>query len=389
MSFYGRANSSSIALSYLSYNYLRFNYGSGMDSTGSTFTAPASGAYWLLYTVLFDGSWVKANITIQGTTQTPTPAIVKKHMSYYGFDVMSRNQIISLTAGQQLKVYTVYSTYADSTCGSSFGAFMLDGLMSPLIMFDVYCSRNSGGQTPVFDVISYNYGNGWSNCSQAFIAPQAGIYYFGISAGVLQSPNSVTGDFQVSGAAVHYCLFDLDNNHNGLDLISRGCLLPLNASDVVSVHWRYSGIDTSYGETSLRGFLYSPIHGQQVAWSLHNYGYVAPAAVVTYGKVLFTKNCTYTAGGVVKVKVTGFYYMEVVAHVISNGGVMTLVTYDGGKMLNRLYFANSTVPFITRSVPFMAHLNTSSFVQTLNQGSALDGNNNGGISFHGFLLYPD
>lgn len=68
-----------------------------------------------------------------------------------------------------------------------------------------------------------------------------------------------------------------DDTHSGIDLASRGCLIQLNMSDTIQFYQfnyevgnYYVYTDTSYGQTSIRGFLYTPSHGNPVAWSVYN-----------------------------------------------------------------------------------------------------------------------
>jgi hypothetical protein len=284
--------------------------------------------------------------------------------------------------------HTQYDTYGDSTCGSSVGAFMLDGLMSPLIVFDVSCSQTVPG-VPVFDNVLYNYGRAWNSASQSFVAPLAGIYYMSIVIGVAASPASVCADLQVNYGA-HYCLVDLSTYHNGIDLVSRGCLLSLNASDTVSIYWHRSGTDSSYGETSLRGFFYSPFNGYQAAWSVHDDGVAGGngSGSLLFSNILFTEQFIWDPNiGQGTVQQAGQYYMEIVAHTGAASNIYMYIANYGtpASILSCSYLASN----VTRSLSVIQHLAASSVTSVDYSNCNLDGSGSGGLSFMGFLLYPD
>lgn len=68
---------------------------------------------------------------------------------------------------------------------------------------------------------------------------------------------------QVSGTA--RCDNSLyDTTHAGPDIASRSCLISLSATNTAKVNTRASYPTSIFGETSFRGYLYTPIQNMQV-----------------------------------------------------------------------------------------------------------------------------
>lgn len=358
----------------------------------SEFRTPTQGAglYWFLYSAVFYGT-DQVNFKLDGVVDPIYSQIFNKsNTAYEGFDVLSRNQIMYLSASQTISVITEYPIYAENNMGSGWGGFLLDGLMSPLIVFDVYCSQTMTG-IPIFDTVLYNYGNGWKSGSQSFVAPTQGYYYFSITVGVAPSPSNVWLDLLVSGS-MHHCQLDMRNIHNGTEIVSRGCFLSLNAGNSVSINWRSTGTESSYGETSFRGFLYSTVSGVQAAWSVHDSGVAGGASGnLHFPNVLFTQNFTWdSAIGLGTVGVSGYYYMEIVAHTYTASQMNITITRDpphSTPTLSRLFCTYAESTNITRSLPFLALVNEGDNIAVTYVNSQFDGNGLDGLSFQGFLLY--
>ena len=369
---------------------VKLNFANGFNvSTGRTFTCPTTGLYWLFYTVVWDGT-TYADFSVQGTNQLPEPIIKRLHTDYDSYDTISRDKMLNLTFNQQLSISSAYETYADVNVGSNWGAFLLDNLMSPLIAFEVYASQSAASQSNVFDETVFNYGNAWSQYNQEFTAPISGIYYFSLSVGVTASNlgwNSI--------AAYDTCELDLfDSHHTGIDLISGSCMMYITATQTVSIYWNIltDGMDSSYFETTFRGFLYSPVHGMQVAWSVHNTNIVSGSgSAMAFPKVFVTEppSIWQNSTNTITIPVSGIYYMDLMGQTGILLGTMNMsLTLNSTIVLSRLLFISNYF-YITRSQPVMAYLQSNSVLAVSYNNANLEGCDNNGLGFQGFLLYPD
>lgn len=129
------------------------------------------------------------------------------------------------------------------------------------VVFDVYSTASTF--TGSYDTVVLNMGNGWNTLLQKFVAPQTGIYYLSYSLGI-KGGNQFWATLVVNGGT-NYCDNELDEvTHSGLDLPSRGCLINLFQGDTAQPVPNGNYADSSYSESSFRGFLYSPVQGVQV-----------------------------------------------------------------------------------------------------------------------------
>ena len=323
-----------------------------------------------------------------GTNQSPVPTILRLHVTFSKHDTVARDKILNLTWTQQLSMSSSNQTYADASIGSNWGSFLLDNLMSPSIIFEVYTtpSKNYG----FFDAEVFNIGNAWSNASQTFTAPVSGIYYFSYSFGV-PATTKVWNYPSLSGS--YYCDVEMyDVIHAGLDIISRGCLMNLTAGHTVGIAYKYSAGDSSYSESSFRGFLYSPAHGVKVAWSVHNSGYVSGnGSAMSFPVTLVNLPTTVwrSSSNTVTIPVNGTYYVELVGKTAGtpSDGIDMRLTLNNSTVLSRLYF-NSLYNYISRSQPIIVYLQANSVLTVAYYAVDLAGSNYNGLSFQGFLIYP-
>ena len=381
-----------LATNQVQFMSVKLNFANGFNVlTGQTFTCPTTGLYWLFYTVVWDGTTF-ANFSVQGTNQLPEPIIKRLHTEYDNYDTISRDKMLNLTLNQQLSVSSAYETYADVSVGSNWGAFLLDNIMSPLIAFEVYASQSAASLSNVFDKTVFNYGDAWSQSSQEFTAPMSGIYYFSLSVGLFAN---VEGWNTIAG--YNTCELELfDMSHTGIDLISGSCMMYVQASQTVSIYWNSptvtAGIDSSYFETSFRGFLYSPVHGMQVAWSVHNTDIVTGSgSAMLFPNVLVTipSSIWQSSINTITIPVSGVYYMDLMGQTGTSFGTMDMsLTLNSTTVLSRLLFY-STFMYITRSQPVMAYLHANSILAVSYSNANLEGCCSNGLGFQGFLLYPD
>ena len=134
IAFFASLTSSTSAVDPVAFSAIPVNYALGFDSASKkSFTCPQSGIYWFFYTILWTGK-TEALYTFWGTdTAYPLPQINRLHVNYNNYDTLSRESIRNMNRGQKVTASTLFSTYATTTTGSSFGGFMLDSIMSPLV----------------------------------------------------------------------------------------------------------------------------------------------------------------------------------------------------------------------------------------------------------------
>ena len=388
--FYAKTNQSQVAVNAITFANIKLNYGNGFNETNSkTFTCPRTGLYWLFYTVFWDGMTF-ANVTVLGTNQSPILSMRRLHTVYDKYDTISRDKILNLTLHQQLTVSSSYPTVGNYTMGSSWGAFLLDHLLSSYIAFEVYKSSAQPQQS--FYQAVFNYGNAWNNATQLFTAPQSGIYYFSISVGV---PANTKEWNAVSLQGVYACSLEIYSmNHNGPDIISRGCLLQLTLGQSLSIAWDSSPVDISYSQTSFRGFLYSPVSGVQVAWSVHNNGIITGSGTAMSFPIIrvnVPSSVWQVSSNKAFIPVSGTYYVEMVGQTNTSPTQIDMrLTLNNSVTISRLFFASS-YDYVTRSLPVIVHLQLNSLLSVAFYSVSLFGDNNDGegLSFQGFLVYPD
>ena len=198
-----------------------------------------------------------------------------------GWDTTSRDVIYYSTQATQILLDLKGGASAsNSFLQTSWSAFLLDNVMSPVIAF---CTSRSS-KTTLLGKIDYtttlvNAENSWNLAADTFTAPQSGIYVFSVSCGVLAGE---TYDLLISfSSGLTYEMINKDIVHNGIETVSRSFAVSLSAGDTVYTRLidGYAYSDDSY-QTSFAGFLYEPLNGRKVIWSVHQtnimYGTYSP-----------------------------------------------------------------------------------------------------------------
>ena len=370
------------------------NYGDQFALPNS-FTATKSGLYWMIYSVVWDGTTF-ADYAIQGTGLQYPPEVHRLHAVFNNYDIISRDLFLSTTSGQKMSVATAYPTYGDDTTGCGWGGIRLDDLMNPLLAFDVTATTAAKCNAPcrIFpDQININLGNVWRGNVGSFIAPQLGVYYFSVSFGLAPNADSYLAIQQVQGNVSHCMLAFSDVTHASYDVISRGCLLSLQKNDEIKL-FQLAGakLDASYGETTFKGYLYSSVYGSPVAWSVCTNDVIRGG-----GSQLPLQQIKVNVGGAwnkatnqLVAPVSGLYYMEIVS---SGQADLRLVLKPSGRIISRLYFASNATTYVTRSRPVLSVLNANDIMQidysNANVFASFTSNNvtiSDGVCFHGLFF---
>ena len=203
---------------------------------------------------------------------------------------------------------------------------------------------------------------------------------------------------QIVNDSTNVCALELapDNNAskiNDNEISSRSCLIELNVGDFVfltagSANYAYAS--SSYGETSFRGFLYSPKQVSPVAWSVSS----SANDLKVNGSIQFSD--VYVNTGVwssslycVTIPKTGTYYMEIGSqnfYATSAGNTDMRIKANGNTVILRLLISLPYCGVITRSRSVIAHLNVGDVLNVQCISCVITGYNAGGIYFNGILL---
>ena len=248
----------------------------------------------------------------------------------------------------------------------------------------MYCSTTSF--TGTFDVIVVNVGSGWISASNSFSAPITGTYYLSYSWG---SPAGSAAYIDLLSAGLYYCdSVNYETNKKGLEISSRGCLLNMNSGATIKLAVRTGSVDSSYGQTTFRGFLYAPIQGTKIAWSVHLDGtYLGATGYIPLSVVYLNVGNAWNTGTYrATIPTTGTYYLEIVTQ-LYNGPVDMRIMLNFGSSLARIYLGWTNFNWITRSCSVIVYLKVGDFLTVNVFSSGFSGNLQQGTSFQGFLLY--
>jgi hypothetical protein len=219
---------------------------------------------------------------------------------------------------------TDYPLYSEGFLQTSWGGFKLDDVMSPLSVFRVArtASYMTGGYIPL-DKMLLNAGNAMAQCNNTHLVVQrTGVYFVSWSAAL--APNITHSVFLlVNNESLSRIVLEC-GDFDGVDMSSHSLVLQLNAGDTLSLLSRApdrssSGESASYSDasyqTSLTGFLYESVYGQNVAWSL---GFPNDVPLTVYGPatvnfttvIVDTSSAWNSSTASLKVPVAGLYYLK-------------------------------------------------------------------------------
>ena len=222
-------------------------------------------------------------------------------------ETTSRN-IISMVLEEQ-KLSIQYKGRPTCCCGNWWAGFSVSGYMDPLVTFSVARSTSMTSLGLVnYDTEIVNIGQFNMNTS-TFVAHLKGIYYFSISVGLF-ARNTSELMLRVNEKDV-YVLFHKSNSHSGIKTISGTTLLDLQTGDLVSLHLTKGRIFSSpeQHELSFMCFLYSPKHGNSVAWMVSKTDNNTNVKPVMYDQVHIERGVQYHSFNRINVLVSGIYYI--------------------------------------------------------------------------------
>ena len=362
-----------------------FNFGGGVNSQSSKFVVPNYGLYWTHLETRTDFTSVQADIKIVSTMKSVLSGILNNKTSVKDFAVLSRDDLCWLIGGEQL--------YASSpSLGGQFWfleGFDLAALMNPLIAFNVYSSATivapTAPQPFPFNMVVINEGSGWNRISSIFETPKTGTYLLSVTAACTMS-SSVQFSLMINNT-LQFNVEVNSGSFSGVDMATRSVVIGLYKGQYVWV----SGSGTQsfgghYQLSSFKGFLLSPVHGYNYAWSL--YSPIAGTSWTTLLNIgnIFMDLTSYSGIAILRIPFTGIYYVSLtttnwqgytaILQILINGTVIhpfpDVSTYQGLS-----YYA-------TRSSSSMIRLRINDTVTAKNPSTI----HKALMTFCGFLLYP-
>ena len=180
---------------------------------------------------------------------------------------LAMSGVITVRPNTQLNLITFSNSSA-----IYWSAFRIDNLVYPLVAFRVVRTTSLTSMRQItFDMVLLNEGNAWNISESKFLAPYDGIYLFSFSGGIRYRKGAVlyltrnTTELMMATGAYG------DIFQSGVDLVSKTCLLNLNATDLIHLKlvqrpFLYS--DSTYRPITFSGFYYNPIRSPQVGLKL-------------------------------------------------------------------------------------------------------------------------
>ncbi len=132
--FYAATTSPAVSSNPFPYTTLELDTALGFNNvSANTYNCRQAGIYWIFMTAVWDGlTW--AEFDLNGLDSTyPQPSVFRQHTVFNNFDIISRDFIRSLNQSQVLSTQTMYPTWANNMTGTSWGAFQIDNIMSPVV----------------------------------------------------------------------------------------------------------------------------------------------------------------------------------------------------------------------------------------------------------------
>lgn len=274
-----RSTTLSSVPSVVSFDSVPVNHWS-FNQLNSTFTAPVTGYYWLHMSGAIKSAQY-ANVQLQGVNRPVN--IIRNFSTITGDDTTSASAVVYLTNGSVVYMTSQYSLASDSLLETTFGGFLLDSVMSPVVTFSfglstvMNCSGYCSAGIP-FDITYIDTHNGWRASEQAFVVPVKGVYVVSLVAGG-QAYTHLAVYLTVNGASVMSHANTADTMRVGSDTYSGLGITSVKAGDKIGEMLSYGTVTSM---TTMSGFLYSPYLTPAVAFSVGVGISNQPSAVVDY-----------------------------------------------------------------------------------------------------------
>ena len=322
-------------------------YNTPYNTLTSTFSVIQSSLYWFhLSAGVPAGSGT--NFILNGLNYS---AVVYSSAVVYPQDQLTTDTLQYVWPNSRIFVSNNQSLFSSSNLETAFLGFRLDNLFNPLVAFGVQLTQvvNIAG-TIKFDRILVNEGNGYNISEGAFITPFNGSYFFSVT-----GMTSSTLSMSVSGArklAVCLC----DNAHSSTDQVSsRGAvMLALFVNDKVQITVTTSINTVQDGLASFQGFLYSPLFGKPIAWSVSRTSAVlGPIDYLPFNIINanIATCCWNATSNNVTIPTSGIYYIDITSYPCGNAYIVicpfgygnnTIQVLRNGSPIITIRLANAT-----------------------------------------------
>lgn len=361
------------------------------NQQSNTFTAPVTGYYWLYMT-----AGVMANnqsqIQMMGTGRNI--GIERTTTNYDGVITTSTDVLVYLTSGANVSLVTpapAYPIYSDLLLQTTFGGFLLDTIISPVIAFSFGLRSDllSSGQKIPFDVISVDTHHGWDSGTSEYIVPVAGAYVVTLRAGSTSSAETVETYLYINSVTTMSHVYTADTSHVGPDTYTGLSLVNVNADDKIAEFLITGTLSTS---TIFSGFFYSPFLSPAVAFSvgvsIGGPSMNPPVDPVPYDRVLVALgNGWNPATYRFTAPVGGVYYTHIAIMTAAILKCQMDLLKNGDAVMNNAYMSTQQSNTDSRSRGFMLRLQTGDELRVRLTAGQYYGNGILNIHFAGFLIH--
>ena len=235
------------------------------------FKVPTNGTYLSHITSsLHAGKYASVLISFP-TTGTMLTNLFRTSAVQNGVDLTSGAFMLTLTKNDMIHLSLNVGSIRMT---SSWSVFRLDNLMFPLIIFCVQLQNGLYSNTGKinFNAVNVNVGAAWNNLLDIFTASKNGTYVFSLTISPSSGSttkvgivvNNVDDVYQMVYLQCSCCCC----SQVGYDTTSKTLVLSLNASDIVYARNYRNLYNNGYYSTSFAGFLYEPLDGRKVIWSV-------------------------------------------------------------------------------------------------------------------------
>ena len=281
----------------------------------STFSVFQRSLYWFQLCV-----GVPANtFTYNWLNGLDYPAVIYSTATCYPMDRMSIDTIQWIDPAVSLAVSNNQSLFSSSNLETAWLGFRLDNTFSPLIAFDVQLTHYDSSIENIisinFDRILVNEGNSYYITNNTFVVPLDGCYYFSVI-------TPIAAHITVNNNIV-LCVCLCDNAHgNAIGSARASVMITLNKNDIVRAKATVAGLSITGNEnglTNFRGFLYSPLTQQLVAWSVvrtvTSSNYVGPIDYLPHNIIYTNINGPWLSdSNKVIIPVSGSYFIDMTSY---------------------------------------------------------------------------
>jgi hypothetical protein len=233
----------------------------------------SAGLYWFHFSAGVPNiNALATDVRLNTYGRLPNPDVVNILRTSNGSPYTgSRTELSNLTAGVHTLSLSTAAPLASDALGVelSFSGFHLDSTMSPLVAFSVALSTSSGGGILAFDRILIDTHSAWQ--TNVYRIPVSGIWVVTLHVGDVSGDDGFTYlyiDFLRPVFVAHHSWGQL-----AVDMDTVTAIANLEVGAEVKAEARSSSVySDSNLQTSMMGFLYSPVSQPGVAWCVYSSG---------------------------------------------------------------------------------------------------------------------